>query len=87
MSATDSTPKPASPYQNMRVKRGLRTDRIRPEDLKLYNPAFFCDDCGHYDRKRHVCTMGYFPVHTRAEQEAQYDLTGTMAFCRFCEID
>lgn len=87
MSATDSQPKAASPYQNKRVKRGLRMDRVRAEDLKKYNPAFFCDDCGHYDRKRHHCTMGYSPLHTRAEQEAEFDLTGTMAFCRFCEID
>lgn len=74
-------------YQNKRVRRGLRVDRIRPEDLKKYNPAFFCDDCGHYDKKRHACTMGYSPVHTKSEQKALYDLTGAMAFCRFCEID
>lgn len=87
MSATDSKPKTPSPYQTARVKRGLRTDRIRPEDLARYNLAAFCDDCGHYDRKRHACTMGFHPVHTRSEQMAQFDLTGTMAFCRFCEID
>lgn len=87
MSATDSTPKTPSPYQNKRVNRGLRTDRIRPEDLKRFNLAMFCDDCGHYDGKRHLCTMGFLPVHTRSEQMAQYDLNGTMAFCRFCEID
>ena len=74
-------------YQTKRVRRGLRADRVKAEDLKHYNPAAFCDDCGHYDRKRHHCTMGYAPLHPRAEQMAQFDLTGMMAFCRFCEID
>ena len=33
------------------------------------------------------CTMGYAAIHTKAEQLAQFDLTGTMAFCRLSEID
>ncbi|MDX9730294.1 MAG: hypothetical protein RBT63_00850 [Bdellovibrionales bacterium] len=74
-------------YQKARVRRGMKNDFILPEDLKRYNPAFFCDDCGHYDRSRQLCTMGYAARHTRSEQMAQFDLTGTMSFCRFCEID
>ena len=84
MSTNNETP---PTYQTKRVRRGLRTDRVKPENLRRFDPAFFCDDCGHYDRERHRCTMGYAALHTRAEQNAQFDLTGTMAFCRFCEID
>jgi hypothetical protein len=76
-----------APYQTKRVRRGLRVDRVKADDLQRYHPAFFCDDCVHYDRRLHHCTMGYAPLHTRSEQLAQYDLAGTMAFCRFCEID
>lgn len=74
-------------YQTKRVRRGLRADQVKAEDLRRLNPAFFCDNCVHYDRSHHHCTMGYAPLHTRSEQFAQFDLTGTMAFCRFCEID
>jgi len=77
----------AGPYHKHRVRRGVRADRVDPQDLSRYELAFFCDDCGHYDRTRMKCTMGYAAIHTKAEQLAQYDLTGTMAFCRLSEID
>lgn len=87
MPDTRITPTTAPAYLKKRVLRGLRHEKINPADLKNYELAFFCDNCVHYDKSHHLCTMGYSPAHTVSEQMAQYDLTGTMAFCRFCEID
>ena len=74
-------------YHQSRVRRGLKTDRIDPDDLNRYRLAFFCDDCVHFDAKKKWCSMGYAANHTRAEQMVQYEANGMMAFCRFCEID
>lgn len=83
--SSSSTVKPA--YTPQRVRRGMKTDRVNWGDLQKYQPQVFCDDCIHFDAPQKHCTMGYAPLHTRSEQMAQYELTGEMAFCRFCEIN
>ncbi len=75
------------PYTPQRVRRGMKTDRVDWGDFKRYQPQVFCDDCIHFDAPQKHCTMGYAPLHTKTEQMAQFELTGEMAFCRFCEIN
>ena len=68
--------------------------RVNPGDYRRYvlpeNGApggFFCDVCSHFDSQNVVCTLGYKPIHTIAEQSAKYDRTGHIALCRAIEID
>jgi len=77
-----------------RPPRSAKADRVHPSDYRRYvlpeNGApggFFCDVCSHFDSKKVVCTLGYKPIHTIAEQSAKYDRTGHLALCRAIEID
>lgn len=74
-------------YQKRRPRRGIHTDLVHPGEYLKYEGRFYCEDCSHFDSNAVSCTMGYKPVHTRAEQTRLYDLSGRMAFCRFIEID
>lgn len=74
-------------YHPKKQRKGIKLDRIHPSDLVKYNPQFFCDNCSHYNSSEQKCTIGYRAQHTRAEQMARYHVSGTMALCRFLEID
>ena len=74
-------------YQTRRPKKSIKLDKVDPQDFMQLNIIYCCEQCGHYSPSTRVCTMGFRPQHTRAEQLALYDLTGKMAFCRFIEID
>jgi hypothetical protein len=78
---------PNRPYQPDRKRRLIKTDRVNPSDLSKYEVRFFCDDCSHFSETEKRCTLGYVSQHSRKEQFELYILTGTMAFCRFLEID
>jgi hypothetical protein len=77
----------ARPYHPKRPRRSIKLDRIHPRDLRIYQPAFFCEQCSHFDSPNGACTVGYRALHTKKEQMALYEITGMMALCRFLEID
>lgn len=77
-----------------RPPRSAKADKVHPSDWRRYvlpenGPigGFFCDVCSHYAAKTGICTLGYKPIHTIAEQSAKYDRTGQVALCRSIEID
>lgn len=71
-----------------RVHVSMRKERINPVDFLKYDSRFSCEDCSHFNGEKVICTIGYNPaLHLKAEQTQQYLLAGTMAFCRFIEID
>ncbi len=75
------------PYLPKRHRRSIKADRVQAADLARYDVRFFCDQCSHFDSTNARCTIGYVPQHTQREQMALYNLTGSLAFCRFMEID
>ncbi len=80
MSMTNKTPK--------RIQPSIRHDPVNPKDYNKYILPWACEDCTHYDASKEICTMGYYPKwHNKKYQEKTYDLSGTMALCRFQEID
>lgn len=74
-------------YLPKRPRRPIQLDTIHPVDFRRYELAFFCDDCSHFSSGDKTCMLGYRAQHTRAEQEAIFELTGRMALCRAIEID
>ncbi|MNS91607.1 hypothetical protein D3C72_1257040 [compost metagenome] len=71
-----------------RLHPSIKKEAVNPSDFMKYDTRFSCEDCSHFDSDKIVCTIGYNPQHhLKAEQTKQYELSGTMAFCRFIEID
>lgn len=71
-----------------RIHPSIKKEKVSPSDYLKYDTRFSCEDCSHYDDLKVVCTLGYNPNHHLKEvQTHQYNLSGTMAFCRFLEID
>ncbi|MEN0057347.1 MAG: hypothetical protein AAGB31_00825 [Bdellovibrio sp.] len=71
-----------------RLRPSIKKDAIHPHDYLAYETRFSCEDCSHFDGQKTICTLGYNPAHhLKSEQTRQYLLSGTMAFCRFLEID
>lgn len=74
-------------YQSRRPKKSIKLDRVNPRDFNRMDTIYACEQCSHFAPSTGDCTMGFRPQHTRDEQLALYRLTGSMAFCRFLEID
>jgi ribosomal protein L32 len=71
-----------------RIRPSIKRDRIQASDLLKYNPLFSCDNCSHFSHENELCTLGYNAEHHRlAEQMKTFNMSGTMAYCRFHEID
>jgi hypothetical protein len=70
------------------LKRSLILDKIHPRDWRELTIIYCCEQCSHFDDVNKSCTLGYeAEKHMREGQDKTYDLTGKVAFCRFCEID
>jgi hypothetical protein len=66
----------------------IKFDVINPVDFQRYNFTYCCEQCSHYDPERKACTLGYNSKwHRRESQLRQYEVAGSMALCRFLEID
>lgn len=79
---------PKKPKTAPRLHASIKKDRLHPADFLKYNLRVSCEDCSHFDSDKIQCTLGYNAAnHLKAEQTHQYFLSGSMAFCRFHEID
>ena len=80
MDRNNNTPK--------RLQQSIRHDPVNATDYMKYNLPWACEDCTHYNPEQDQCTIGYHTKwHKRAYQKHTYELSGTMALCRFQEID
>lgn len=71
-----------------RLTTSIKKEKVQPSDYLKYDTRFSCEDCSHFDGEKTVCTLGYNPIHhLKSTQTEQFFLAGTMAFCRFLEID
>ena len=71
-----------------RIHPSIKKEKVSPSDYLKYERRFSCEVCSHFDDIKVVCTLGYNPNHhLKQVQTDQYHLSGTMAFCRFLEID
>jgi hypothetical protein len=70
------------------LKRSLILDPIHPRDYRTLTVIHCCEQCSHFAPATQSCTIGYEAhKHMKKAQERNYELTGKVAFCRFCEID
>jgi hypothetical protein len=71
-----------------RLRPSIKRDKIHPADFLQYRLPWACEDCTHFDASRESCTLGYNTVHhRRVQQMKDYEISGSMALCRFQEID
>ncbi|MEI7973486.1 MAG: hypothetical protein WCH11_03875 [Bdellovibrio sp.] len=79
------------PKKKLRVKKlraSIKKDPIQAKDLLAMKFLSACEDCIHFHRQEGFCTIGYVAEpHRRETQLKSYDISGTMALCRFMEID
>ena len=69
-------------------RRALILDSIHPRDYRELNIIHYCEQCSHFAPGTKTCTIGYeADKHMKEAQDRNYELTGKVAFCRFCEID
>lgn len=79
---------PKKPKTPPRLTASIKRDRVAAKDYLQYDLRVSCDDCSHFDSVKEQCTLGYQTApHRKAEQARQYLLSGSLAFCRFIEID
>lgn len=75
-----------NPFKSSR--RSVIFDKVHPKDFNQLNMIYYCEQCSHYDFDNDRCTIGYeSSIHAKAFQDKMYELSGRVAFCRFCEID
>ena len=67
----------------------IKHESINPSDYQSYNLAISCEDCVHFRASDSVCTLGGYQTHPhlKSTQIQSYELNGTVAFCRFIEIE
>ena len=71
-----------------RIRPSIKKDKVSAFDYQNYDHRFSCDECSHFDSETQRCTLGYISIHHRKEQQTRdYNLSGSLAFCRFHEID
>lgn len=69
-------------------RRSIKYDKVAAKDFLNHQIRFSCDDCSHFARQSESCTLGFSPdVHRLEAQTRSFYLTGSMAQCRFLEID
>lgn len=75
-------------FQPKRTRPSIRKDAVNPADYLKYDFRSACEDCSHFNSLQGTCTLGYNTApHRKAQQQHDYELTGTIAQCRFLEID
>jgi hypothetical protein len=80
--------KPNPKFQPKRIHPSIRKDGINPSDYLKYDFRTACEDCSHFNSLSVTCTLGYKTgPHLRAQQQADYNMSGKIAQCRFIEID
>lgn len=68
--------------------KGIMLDRVHPSDFLRLNLVYCCEQCSHFAPSTQSCTIGYkADLHLQKNQLNQYERNGTMAFCRYLEID
>ncbi|MCB0412662.1 MAG: hypothetical protein KDD22_09060 [Bdellovibrionales bacterium] len=84
-----SNTKPPSSRQPFALsRRSVIYDKVNPTDFLKLDITYACEQCSHFDTENERCTIGYdCSLHRRKAQLKMYELSGRMAFCRFCEID
>jgi hypothetical protein len=71
-----------------KIRPSIKRDKVSAFDYQNYDHRFSCDDCTHFDAPNAACTLGYVATHHRKEQQTRdFELSGTLAFCRFHEVD
>ena len=76
------------PGKTQPIRRTLILDPIHPRDYRELAIVHCCEQCSHFAPGDQSCTIGYEAHnHVAARQKQLYELTGRVAFCRFCEID
>lgn len=71
-----------------RIRPSIKLDKIHPAQFNKYRLPWACEDCTHFDSTNESCTLGYNTAHHRlVQQQKQYEISGSMALCRFQEID
>jgi hypothetical protein len=69
-------------------RRSLILDPIHPRDWRELTIIYACEQCSHFAPGTKTCTIGYEAhKHMKDVQDRTYEVTGKVAFCRFCEID
>jgi hypothetical protein len=78
--------KPPTPK---RIGSTIKHESINPTEYNKYQLAISCDDCVHFRSSDSVCTLGGYQTHPhlKSTQLSSYELNGTVAFCRFIEIE
>lgn len=76
------------PKREKKAHLSIKHEVVQPGDYLHYNFPISCEDCSHFDPEAIKCTLGYNPEpHLKKTQQRSYEVTGTLAFCRFIEID
>ncbi|MBC7464616.1 MAG: hypothetical protein H7256_01370 [Bdellovibrio sp.] len=71
-----------------RIRPSMKKESILASDYNKYILPFSCEECSHFHREDVTCTFGLttYP-HLQTTQQKSYALSGSMALCRFQEID
>ncbi|MBL7544366.1 MAG: hypothetical protein JNL11_11160 [Bdellovibrionaceae bacterium] len=71
-----------------KIRPSIKRDRVSAFDYQHYDHRFSCEECTHFNHGQEQCTLGYVSSHHRKSQQAHdFELSGSLAFCRFHEID
>lgn len=71
-----------------KTRASIRREAINPRDFNTYKLPWTCEDCSHFSATTEKCLLGYkTEPHRRSTFEKTYELSGTVALCRFLEID
>ena len=88
MSMETPPKKPQKKVSQIKIKPSIRRDAINPRDYNSYKLPWTCDDCTHFASATATCTLGYkTEAHRRETFNKTYERSGTVALCRFIEID
>jgi hypothetical protein len=84
----NSSRAPAKDKTVKRIKPSIKKETILASDYNHYILPFSCEECSHFSSENIACTLGLNPIHhLEITQKKSYHLSGTMALCRFQEID
>lgn len=76
------------PAREKKARTSIKRDMIHPKDYLAYHFPISCEDCVHFDADKVWCSLGYNPEpHLKKSQQKSFELTSSVAFCRFHEID
>ena len=72
-----------------RLGSTIKHEPINPIEYNKYQLAISCNDCIHFRASDSICTLGGYQTyfHLKSTQKTSYELNGSVAFCRFIEIE